>query len=192
MTKFALNGVIFYSHWKTKLSALKSLRFNLWTLADRCNTIVIVQRNDPQCREESDRKAEEPASAGKSLPKAVRVCPACPCTNGRGSNSSSGVEIPDKIQSLLPFGSSYLIAFLQPFDPTMASNLKVIFLFLWSLLCEGKKNIYFFPFVYSQRLFILEHFQLLSFSNFQNSPLGICTLLLFLSFKHFKAQRENP
>lgn len=39
---------------------------------------------------------------------------------------------------------------------------------------------------------ILEQFQLLSFANFQRSPLGICTLLLFLSFKHFKAKRVNP
>lgn len=51
---------------------------------------------------------------------------------------------------------------------------------------------FFYSFCLLLRLFILEHFQLLSFANFQRSPLGICTLLLFLSFKHFKAERQNP
>ncbi|XP_075347777.1 NFAT activation molecule 1 [Mycteria americana] len=37
----------------------------------------------------------------------------------------------------MPFGSSYLVAFLQPLTPIMASNLKVIFLFLWLLQCGG-------------------------------------------------------
>ncbi|XP_069711087.1 NFAT activation molecule 1 [Phaenicophaeus curvirostris] len=47
------------------------------------------------------------------------------------------MEIPDKAPSLLPFGSSCLVAFQQPLTPTRASNLKVIFLFLWLLQCGG-------------------------------------------------------
>lgn len=79
---------------------------------------------------------------------------------------------------------------LPAFDPLiMASTLKVIFLFLWLLQCGGKP-MSFYSFCLLSRLFILECFQLLSFANFQRSPLGIGTLLLFLSFKHFKAERE--
>ncbi|XP_032545033.1 NFAT activation molecule 1 isoform X1 [Chiroxiphia lanceolata] len=48
------------------------------------------------------------------------------------------MEIPDKSPSLLPFGSSCLVVFLQPLTPIMASNLKVIFLFLWLLRCGGE------------------------------------------------------
>ncbi|XP_050181274.1 NFAT activation molecule 1 [Myiozetetes cayanensis] len=48
------------------------------------------------------------------------------------------MEIPDKSPYLFPFGSSCLIAFLQPLTPIMASNLKVIFLFLWLLQCGGE------------------------------------------------------
>ncbi|XP_008929753.2 NFAT activation molecule 1 isoform X2 [Manacus vitellinus] len=48
------------------------------------------------------------------------------------------MEIPDKSPSLLPFGSSCLVVFLQPLTPIMASNLKVIFLFLWLLQCGGE------------------------------------------------------
>lgn len=62
---------------------LKSLGSNLWTHAGRCNTIVTVQRNEPQCREESDQKAEEPASARNSLPKAACIHPACPFADKR-------------------------------------------------------------------------------------------------------------
>lgn len=74
----------------------------------------------------------------------------------------------------------------------MASHLKAIFLFLWLLQCGGKKTNFFYCFCLLSRLFIVEHFQLLSFANFQRSPLGIRALLLFLSLKHFKAERENP
>lgn len=183
--------VIFYGHQETKLYALKSLWSNLWIPTGRCNTIAIAQRNEPRCRAESDQKAEEPASARNSLPKAVCVHHANPFVNGRGSTSCPGMEIPDNPPSLTPFGSSYLLAFLQPLTPIMASNLKVTFLFLWLLQCRGKKA-FFNSFCLLSRLFILEHFQLLSFANFQRSPLGICTLLLFLSFKRFKAERENP
>lgn len=70
---------------------------------DRYNTVIIVQRNEPQCREESDRKAEEVASARNSLPKAVCVCPACPCTNGRGSNGLSDAGRPREKQFLFAF-----------------------------------------------------------------------------------------
>ncbi|XP_061858453.1 NFAT activation molecule 1 [Colius striatus] len=48
------------------------------------------------------------------------------------------MEVTDKPPSLLPFGSSCLVAFIQPLAPTMASNLKVIFLFLWLLQCGGE------------------------------------------------------
>ncbi|XP_010303237.2 NFAT activation molecule 1 [Balearica regulorum gibbericeps] len=58
--------------------------------------------------------------------------------NGGGSTSCLGTEIPDNPLSLLPFGSLYLVAFLQPLTLVMASNLKVIFLFLWSLQCGGQ------------------------------------------------------
>ncbi|XP_008495360.2 NFAT activation molecule 1 [Calypte anna] len=37
----------------------------------------------------------------------------------------------------MPFGSLNLVAFLQPLTPIMASSVKVIFLFLWSLQCGG-------------------------------------------------------
>ncbi|XP_009554900.2 NFAT activation molecule 1 isoform X2 [Cuculus canorus] len=47
------------------------------------------------------------------------------------------MEIPDKTTSLLPFGSSRLVAFLQPLTPMMVTNLKIIFLFLWLLQCGG-------------------------------------------------------
>ncbi|KAM9293811.1 NFAT activation molecule 1 isoform 2-T2 [Morus bassanus] len=40
----------------------------------------------------------------------------------------------------MPFGSLYLVAFLQPLTSIMASNLKVIFLFLW-LLQRGGGNV---------------------------------------------------
>ncbi|PKU48960.1 nfat activation molecule 1 isoform x1 [Limosa lapponica baueri] len=40
----------------------------------------------------------------------------------------------------MPFGSSCLVAFLQPLTPpVMTSNLKVIILFLWLLQCGGRK-----------------------------------------------------
>lgn len=42
-----------------------------------------------------------------------------------------------KYNLFLPSGSSYLVASLQPFDLTMGSNLKVIFLFLWLLHYGG-------------------------------------------------------
>lgn len=185
--------VMFYGHWKTKLCVLKSLQSSLLLPADRYNTVIIVQRNEPQCREESDRKAEEVASARNSLPKAVCVCPPVPAQTGGDQTAFQMQEDLMKYNFFLPSGSSYLVAFLQPFDLTMGSNLKVIFLFLWLLHYGGKKVVFFFfPFCLLSRLFILEHFQLLSSANFQSSPLGICTLLLFLSFKHFKAQRENP
>lgn len=126
------------------------------------------------------------------MPKLCVSIPLVLSQTGGTQPASPGMEIPDKPPSLLPFGSSCLVAFLQPLTPIMASNLKVIFLFLWLLQCGGKKKCFFYSFCLLSRLFILEHFQLLSFANFQRSPLGICTLLLFLSFKHFKAERQNP
>lgn len=119
--------------------------------------------------------------------------PPVPAQTGGDQTAFPAQEDLVKYNLFLPSGSSYLVASLQPFDLTMGSNLKVIFLFLWLLHYGGKKVLFFFfPFCLLARLFILEHFQLLSFANFQSSPLGICTLLLFLSFRHFKAQRESP
>ncbi|XP_067998698.1 NFAT activation molecule 1 [Melanerpes formicivorus] len=129
--------VLFCGHREAKLCVLKLSWSNLWTPTGSCNTTTILQSNEPWGGEESDQKAEEPASARNSLPKAVCVHPGWPFPNGRGLSSCLGVEMPDSPLPHLPFGSSGLLAFLQPLTSIMASNLKVIFLFIWLLHCGG-------------------------------------------------------
>lgn len=184
--------VIFYSHQEAKLCVLKCLRSNLWPPAGRSNTIIAVQRNQLWCGEESDQKAEELASARNCLPNAVCVHPACPFANGGDQPAAWAWKY---------LATPHLLCLLDPcvwllsyslWPPSWPLIYKSSSCFFGCFSVEVNKYFLFNSFCLLSCFFILERFQLLSFANFQRSPLGICTLLLFLSFKHFKAKRVNP
>lgn len=72
--------------------------------------------------------------------------PPVPAQTGGDQTAFPEQEDLVKYNLFLPSGSSYLVASLQPFDLTMGSNLKVIFLFLWLLHYGGKNVLVFFFF----------------------------------------------
>uniref|UniRef100_A0A8C9EPU3 NFAM1 Ig-like domain-containing protein n=1 Tax=Pavo cristatus TaxID=9049 RepID=A0A8C9EPU3_PAVCR len=63
--------------------------------------------------------------------------PPVPAQTGGDQTAFQAQEDLVQYNLFLPSGSSYLVAFLQPFDLTMGSNLEVIFLFLWLLHYGG-------------------------------------------------------
>lgn len=142
---------IFYGHQEAKLCGLKCLWSSLWAPTHRSNTIIVVQRSQCWCGEESDQKAEELASARNCLPNAVCVHPACPFTNRRASTSCPGMKIPDKSPSPLPFGSLCLVVFLEPLTPSS-----------WSLIQKSSFRSFGCFSVEVNKYFLFNYFCLLS------------------------------
>lgn len=86
---------------------------------------------------------------GTACQKQCVSVPPVPAQTGGDQTAFQTQEDLVKNNFFLPSGSSSLVAFLQPFDLTMGSNLKVIFLFLWLLHYGGKKVVFFFPLLFT-------------------------------------------